>query len=212
MFPKSTIIAEKFIAKDKFYSHGDFTTKLKKSMVDDVARIVVVNQFSQKTLNVEQGKVFPEIIVIKLLLKNKDFNKDILDIMDKSIRASYVLFMLEYDNSISFSIAFKDRNVDKISITKRWTSPFAIEYSLNIEGVSIDLIYESLIEQIATLSGNNFVKRRDKNLKEEVNITISNEKLERKIAQLENKMRNEKQFKKQIEIKAEIKQLKEELV
>ncbi len=212
MFPKSTIIAEKFIAKDKFYSHGDFTTKLKKSMVDDVARVVVVNQFSQKTLNVEQGKVFPEIMVIKLLLKNKDLNKDILDIMDKSIRSSYVLFMLECDNSISFSIAFKDKNADRISITKRWTSPFSTEHILKIEGVSIDLIYESLIEQIATLSGNNFVKIADKNLKEEVHISISNEKLERKIAQLESKMRNEKQFKKQIEIKEEITKLKGELV
>ena len=208
MFPKSTELPNKFIAKEKFYTHGDFIGKIKTSMTDDVAKIMAINQFSAKTLNIEAGKVFPEIMVLNVILKNRTFNVKILDAMDKSIRAAYILFILQVDDQKSASIAFKDKHGDNISITKRWITPWTDNLDLSIEGRSIDSVYEGLIKQI---SGGKLTSQADKTLKAKVLDAIEREKIIKKIEQLENKMNNEPQLKKKLEIKAIIRSLNEQL-
>lgn len=208
MFPKSTELPNKFIAKEKFYSHGEFIGKIKASMTDDISKITAINQFSSKTLNIEAGQVFPEIMVLNIILKNKTFNEKILDAMDKSVRSSYVLFILQFNNRQAASIAFKDKNGDNIAITKRWITPWTDNLDLKIEGRSIDGVYENLIKQI---SGGKLVSKTDKSLKTKVLDMIEQEKIMKKIAQLENKMDNEPQLKKKLAIKADIKALKEQL-
>lgn len=208
MFPKSTELPNRFIAKEKFYSHGEFTGKVKVSMTDDVAKITAINKFSSKTLNIEAGKVFPEIIVLNIILKNNIFNEKILDLMDKSIRSSYVLFILQFDNQKAASIAFKDKIGNNITISKRWITPWMNNLNLSIDGRSIDSVYEGLIKQI---SGNKLTSQADKTLKAKVLDAMEREKIARKIEQLKNKMDNEPQLKKKLEIKANIKALKEQL-
>ncbi len=208
MFPKSTVIPNKFIAKEKFYGHGDFTAKTKTSMTNDVAKVMVSNQLSAKTLNITVGKVFPEIMVLRVVLKNKAFDLKVLDIMDKSIRAAFVLFVLEYEDQLCASIAYKDKNGDNITISKRWTSNWSKELDLSVEGRTVDAVYENLIQQV---SGGQLKASADKTLKEKVVDTIMSEKIQRQIDQLEQKMNNEPQLKKKLELKAQIKQLKEQL-
>lgn len=55
MFPKSTELPNKFIAKEKFYKYGEFSTSLKTAMTNDVAKIMATNQFSARSLNVKEG-------------------------------------------------------------------------------------------------------------------------------------------------------------
>ena len=97
MFPKSTELPNKFIAKEKFYKYGEFSTSLKTAMTNDVAKIMATNQFSARSLNVKEGSIFPEIMVLRVVLKRRVCNTQLLDLMDKSIRAAYVLFVLEFD-------------------------------------------------------------------------------------------------------------------
>ena len=206
MFPKSTELPNKFIAKEKFYKYGEFSAFLKTAMTNDVAKIMATNQFSARSLNVKEGSIFPEIMVLRVVLKRRVCNTQLLDLMDKSIRAAYVLFVLEFDGKYCLSIAYKDKNKDNISIVKRWTSNWQKEISLDIEGGSIDAIYESLIKQI---SGGKIEENAEKGLKEKVSRSIEQEKIAKKIEQLENKMNNEPQLKKKLEIKSMIKALKE---
>lgn len=208
MFPKSTELPNKFIAKEKFYGHGDFVGKLKTSMTNDVAKIMATHQFSAKTLNIEAGKTFPEIMVLRVVLKNKDFDIKILDAMDKSIRAAFVLFILEFNGKTSASIAFKDKKADSIAIAKRWTTPWGNDLDLDIEGRSVDSVYENLIGQ---MSNGKLEKNPDNNLKEKVFSVITDEKVQRQIEHLQKKMDNEPQLKKKLEIKAQIKKLKEQI-
>lgn len=208
MFPKQSKITDKFIAKEKFLSYGDFDTKLKNAMTNDIAKIIATNKLSSTTLNVEAGKIFPEIMVLHIFLKNKEYEIKLLDIMDKSIRAAYVLFVLEYNNTFCYSLAYKDKTIGNINITKRWTSPWGTELSLEFEGRSIDNIYESLIRQI---SNGKLLKSTELNLKEKVDKTISVEKIEKQIKMLEIKVINEPQFKRKLELKDKIKALKEQL-
>lgn len=80
--------------------------------------------------------------------------------------------------------------------------------ALDIEGRSVDSIFESFIKQI---SGEDLIKSADKNLKEKVIAVITSEKIQKQIEKLELKIKNEPQLKKKLEIKAEIKKLKEQL-
>ena len=208
MFPKSTELPNKFIAKEKFYGNGSFNSKQKALMASSVAKIVATHKFSSSTLNILAGKTFPEIMVLKVILKDRTFDIKLLDAMDKSIRAAFVLFVLECDDKQCASIAFKDKNGDNITLSKRWTSPWSVDLALSLEGRSIDAIYEDLIQQI---SDGNLVQDVDKNLKEKVLTAITNEKIAKKIEQLEVKMKNDPQLKKKLDIKAKIKKLKEQL-
>jgi hypothetical protein len=208
MFPKSTELPQKFIAKEKFYGFSDFTAKLKAVMTNDIAKITASNKFSAGTLNIPAGKTFPEVMVIRIALKNKKYEPKLLDAMDKSIRAAFVLFILEFEGNLSASIAFKDKNGDNISLSKRWTTGWVKDLDLEIDGCSIDAVYESFIRQI---SSGKLVKSSDTSLKEKVVGVISYEKTERQVGRLETKMKNEMQLKKKLEIKAKIKKLKEQI-
>lgn len=208
MFPKSTELPPKFIAKEKFCVNGDFSPKLKAAMTTDIAKITATHKFSSTTLNIPSGKVFPEIMVLHVALKKKKYDPKLLDAMDKSIRAAFVLFILEFEGKTAASIAFKDKNGDNITITKRFATDWGKDLSLEIDGRSIDGVYEGLIRQI---SDGKLIRDTDKNLKEKVVAVISSEKVERQIAGLELKMKNEPQLKKKLEIKGQIKKLKEQL-
>lgn len=208
MFPKSCELPNKFIAKEKFYGHGDFSGKLKSAMTTDIVKISATHKLSALTLNIEAGKVFPEIMVLRVLLKTKDYEPKLLDIMDKSIRAAFVLFVLEYEGSMQASIAYKDRSGDNIIITKRWNSSWTNDLLFDLEGRNIDAIYEALIRQI---SNGKLLDSQELNLKEKVNKAISTESKEKQIKQLEIKISKEPQFKRKLELKEKIKQLKAQL-
>lgn len=206
MFPKSTELSNKFIAKEKFYGNGDFNTKQKSLMAASISKIMASHKFSTDTLNISAGKIFPEIMVLRVVLRSKKYDPKLLDAMDKSIRAAFVLFILEYEEKTFASIAFKDKNGDNITIAKRWTTGWAKDLNLEIDGRSIDAVYEHLISQI---SDGKLIRDAEKNLKEKVIAVITSEKTQKQIAGLELKMKNELQLKKKLEIKVEIKKLKE---
>lgn len=204
-FPKSTELPQKFIAKEKFYSHGDFSAKLKALMASDIAKITACNKFSAGTLNIPAGRDFPEIMVLRVVLKKRKYSPKLLDAMDKSIRAAFVLFVLEFGGQFSASIAYKEKNGDNITLTKRWNTGWGDDLDLELEGRTVDAVYEGFIRQI---SGGMVNGSADKSLKEKIANAIDFEKMEKQIMRLEAKMRNEPQLKKKLEIKSQIKNLR----
>lgn len=204
-FPKSTELPLKFIAKEKFYGHGDFSAKLKALMAGDIAKITASNKLSAGTLNIPAGKDFPEIMVLRVALKKKKYSPRLLDAMDKSIRAAFVLFILDFNGQFSASIAFKEKNGDNITIVKRWSTDWAEDLDFQIEGRTVDAVYEGFIRQI---SGGLVNASAGKSLKEKIANAIDFEKTEKQIMRLEAKMKNEPQLKKKLEIKSQIKNLR----
>jgi hypothetical protein len=81
------------------------------------------------------------------------------------------------------------------------------DFSLEIKGISLDQVYEQFVLQIA---GNTLFKKEGTSLKETVIKTQEAVRIQKKIAELEKKMRNEKQFNIQLKIASEIKSLKRE--
>ena len=79
----------------------------------------------------------------------------------------------------------------------------------HLEGLTIDAVYENLIRQIA---GDRLISGKNTTLKESVERQKQREQIEKKIAALEAKMKKEKQLNRKMELKAEIKKLKQVFV
>ena len=160
-FPKSTFVG-KFLAKEQLYKRDVVDGTLKQALVDDVAKITIEYNLSSRTLNVEPGTIFPEITVLKLVLKHKEFKEKLLNAIDKSILSSYVLFILEFEGEQLLSIAFKDKTT-AITVSKRWNTEWSDDHTLNINGSTIDQIYRGFIEQISNglVHGNNSEQIKD---------------------------------------------------
>ena len=83
------------------------------------------------------------------------------------------------------------------------------DIKLEIKGLSLDAAFNNFIEQIAE---GRLEVAEEQTMKEAVEKSVANEKLQRKITQLESKIKKEPQFNRQLELKKELKILKEQLV
>ena len=206
-WPKTTEIG-KFLAKERFYAQNTLTGALKQALVDDIEKITISNRLARDTLNVDAGTEFPEILVLKIKLKHKKINEKLLDALDKTICAGYVLFILEYGDKQCASIAHKTINSkDSSTIDRRWTTGWEDDLDLELRGTTLDKIYESLITQIS----NGRVQTDCGNLASAVNNDIERAKLEKRIEDLEQKLHRTVQLNKKFEIKDQIRKLEQKV-
>ena len=83
------------------------------------------------------------------------------------------------------------------------------ELSLRLEGLNIDAVYENFVRQIA---GDKLkTEAAGESLKESIIRDEQKRVLQKQIANLQGKIRKEKQLNKQMQINSEIKKLKKEL-
>ena len=81
-------------------------------------------------------------------------------------------------------------------------------FSLVIDGLNMDTVYENLVRQIA---GDVLAQENAESLKETVERQAAREKLSKEIERLRAKIRREKQFNRQVELNGQLKELKREL-
>ena len=84
-----------------------------------------------------------------------------------------------------------------------------MKLQFRVDGLSMDAVYENLVRQIA---GDALQADAGESLQDSVERDEKRRQLEKQIAALEVKMRREKQLNRQMEINAELKKLKKELV
>lgn len=202
-WPKTTAIG-KSLSKEKIYAQGTLTGALRRALVDDVEKMIITHRLARETLNVDTGTEFPEILVLNIKLKQKKINENLLNALDKSIRAGYVLFILEYLGQQCASISHKSINSKGDStIDRRWTSAWADDIGLELRGTTIDAIYRGLIEQISQ----GRISNVGGSLDDAVARDIERARLEKQIEKLWAKLRNTAQLNKKIEIKDKIRKL-----
>lgn len=206
-WPKSTEIG-KFLAKERFYSHDAVSGTLKQALVEDVEKITISHRLARDTLNVDAGTEFPEILVLNIKLRQSKVNEKLLDALDKSIRSGYVLFVLEYNEKECASISHKTVNTKECcTIDKRWTTDWTDKVDLELRGTTLDAIYAGLIEQVSQ----GRVASGASGLAAAVNRDIERAKLEKQIAELNQKLRNTDQLNKKFEIKDKIRTLEQKV-
>lgn len=206
LFPESTYIGKR-IPKEGFYSKADLNAAQKKAFVEDIESIVWRNLLSENTLNVSKGEKVTQIDIIEINLKRKEYNKTILNIIEKAI-PRHLVFILTINNSRQLCINYKEEfQKGKYKIVESFSTDWLNngEAVLNIQGHDLDRVYENFVYQIAK---GRIEKTDGVELSETIKQSQEIEKIKKRIAELEVKKRKEKQFNMQLKIANEIKRLK----
>ena len=207
--PKSTEFNKK-IPKQKFYENLSVTPSIKTAFTEQIKSIYWRNKLAVTTLNLAPGELVTEIEVFEIKLISPDLDENVLRLIDREI-PYHILFLLEYDGKYQATMGYKEAagsGKAAVKVERYYYTEWLIEEELplHLEGLTIDAVYENFIRQIA---GDRLTGGENTTLKESVEQQKQREQIEKRIAALEVKMKKEKQLNRKMELKAEIKKLRE---
>lgn len=185
----------KFIPKKTFYEKIGLSTAGKDDFVNYIEKIIWLYKLSEETIGITKTEKTEEIQVFELTLKSKIIPKNIIRIITKSIPYK-ILFVLKFENEFCYSI----RVVEDIYFTE-WNE----EITMNLVGLNLDDIYKDIVKSIIKEQDN------DEEFEHIINKKNKVDELYKKIEQLNNKINNEKQFNKKVELNLELQKLNKEM-
>lgn len=210
-FPPTTEFGKK-VPKESFYRNMGISTSMKRSFVNDIEQIIWMNKLSPKTINVAEGEKVTEIEILQVQLKKKNCNYSIFEFIDRNL-PQYTVFHLTYQNESQLLINYKEPTENKkgkFKITTTYKTDWlpTSEITLLIEGHNIDKVYDGFVSQIAE---EKLIVDDEADIKQSVETSLLIEKLEKRILQLENKVRKEVQFNLQLRYSNKVKELKKQI-
>jgi Domain of unknown function (DUF4391) len=182
--------ANRFIAKSKFFNNAKVNTKIQQEFTDSIDRITWAYKLAANTINISGTQNIEELQIFNMRLKAKEIPKNALKIIDKAIPFA-ILYVFEFENNFAYGITTKE-NAEQRYFFSDWNE----ELNFDFTGNTIEHIYQKVIKLFIANKTGLAVKNEDFEtiLKTEKKIAI----LERDIASLQNKIRTEKQFNKQV--------------
>ena len=195
--PKSTEL-NRFIPKKAIYDKFKPTTAERKLFDDQINKITIVGEISNKTVNISVGEKVNAIYILLITMKTKECDKKNIALLSKLIDQK-MLFALKYEDEVQFATYRAGRVL--ISDIKPLDSS-----ELKLNGLDLDSIWDNLI---ATIMGINLTK--GKVLDESIIENEEKEKLMKQIAVLEKKAMNERQPRRKWELADELNKLKKQL-
>lgn len=200
----------KLVPKNKFYDKLSIDRKLERSFIDQIASIRWVHKLSADLLNVEKGSITEEVEVFLIKLKTSELDLNILRQMDRQMHY-HLIFILEFEEQYQLWTSYKEESVSAaFKVGNYYHTDWVTEetFSLRIDGLNMDTIYENLVRQIA---GDTLAQENGESLKDTVERQAAREKLSKEIERLRAKIRKEKQFNRQVELNQLLKKLQQEL-
>lgn len=195
--PRSTEVNRR-VPKEKLYANGTLSASIRDIMKDQVESIIWRNKLADGTIGVAAGEEVKEIQVFEVSLRQKALDRRILTAIAKAITYK-ILFVASFSGEAQAWM-----EVSGMFYATEW---FSLDgFTLKLEGLNLDAVYESLARQIA---GSCLDAEGD--LAAAVDRDQRRQRLERDIALLEKKVLREIQFKRQVESNTELKRLKAEL-
>ncbi|HHX66705.1 MAG TPA: DUF4391 domain-containing protein [Gallicola sp.] len=191
--PKSCLV-NKFIPKKAFYEKTTIATNVKKEFVDVVEKIIWLYKLSPDTIGINKTSNVEEIQIFELHLKEKTIPKNVIKTITKIIPYP-ILFIIKYNDEIRFSIKVNDNYFTE------WNEQIPFDF----KGINLEYIYEEIVKVI--------IKETKDNVKFE-EILINKTKKDELIQQIQiikNKMKNEKQFNKKVELNKKLRLLEKEM-
>lgn len=208
-FPATTEFNRK-IPKQKFYENIDIPNQIKRQFVEKIKGIYWMNKLAPSTVNVQEGQEVKEIEIFKIVLTQQDLDFNVLKLIDKAI-PYHIIYQIEYEDRFKICAAYKeidDKGVCRV-ISKYYCTEWMSEndFSVSLNGLTMDSVYENFIRQIA----GNIIEFRTKDLKSDIERSADKEQIQKEIEKLEKQARSEKQPKKKFEIVAKIRALEDKI-
>ena len=191
--PKICIV-DKFIPKKTFYEKVNIASNVKNEFIDLIDKIVWKYKLSEDTIKINKTKEVEEIEIFEITLKERKIPKSVINIIIKAIPYK-ILFVLKYKEDSCYAM-----NAEQTYFSK-WNEDIKFDFT----GINLESIYQNIVKKIINEESNNSTFSdiiKNKQLKEQ---------LLKKMDILKNKIRQEKQFNKKVELNQELRRLEKEL-
>lgn len=197
--PQSTEV-KRPLPKAQLYKRFDWKPSQRESFDGDVSRLDFVNWIAQHTLPaIAEGTEVREIFVIEVSLKSRDFDTKNIVLLAKSI-PQRIIYLLRFEDEYRLAVYHT-----KLFLSD-WQSGTPNSSLLTLKGLNLDTVWQSIVASV----GN--VEVADGNsLSEQISIDDERAKLIRQIESLERQMRSTSQPRRQRELYAEIKKIKQQI-
>ena len=196
--PTSTEV-KKQLPKKAIYAKFKMPTSQREHFDADIARLDIVGMVSSKTVPaLAEGEEVKEIYILAIQLKRKEYDTKNIALLTKLIPQKMV-FALHYEEDVQFAIYHTKL------ITSEWQT--SEEASLPLFRLNLGAVWENIVTHIGQIKiseGNS--------LAEQIKVEEMRTKVKAQIASLTQRLNKEKQFNRQMEINAEIKSLRKQLI
>lgn len=172
--PKSTEVNLPLYKKD-ILQNFEGTQKQKDAFNNSIQSLRIVNELSSRSLPIEKSKDINGIFIIEVILKNPDIKEEIINLIFKII-PQHIILILHYEDSLRLAIHHKNTFI---------TEPKQNDINLKIEGLSIDEVWQHLVETIG-----NFKVEDGSSLDEKIVLDSKVQAILKEIDRLETKQRN----------------------
>lgn len=191
--PKKCVV-NKFIPKKKFYEKIAISLTTKEKFTDYVDKITWLYKISPDTIGISKTNDVEEIEVFQIDLKEKIIPKNVIKVITKGIPYK-ILFLLKYNKEYCYLVKIDD------IYNLEWNK----EININFNAINLEVLYENIVKTI--------IGKKDDNINFEIIIEEKNkiDDLNKKIINLRNKIKSEKQFDRKLELNTELNKLLKEL-
>ncbi len=188
LLPRQAYV-HKFIPKSKFFEKAAVTTKLKNEFTDKIQKITWEYKLAESTIGIQPTAIVEEIQIFEIQLKERDIPKNALKIIDKSIPYP-ILYVFTHEGHTAYGITLKGGGDQRY-----YFSPWDEKQAFAFTGINLERVYQGIVTS--------FIKDTGDEVKDFA-VIVDNDKrkdtLEKEIAALKNKIKNENQFNRKVEL------------
>lgn len=206
-FPTSTIVA-KNVPKNAFYKRAKAqrTTALRTFLTEAFESIIWLYKLHPSTLNIADGQQVHEIDVFYYKMSTTHIDERLLGELDMLL-PRHTLYIMDRDGRTDLMMFPKTINAQGHIVQngkmEAWTNVDLSTTPLTITGHDMDMLYGDFLGKLSHLNTRTeaeYAKAAEQRQQQEL--------LKRQYAALQKKIKNEKQFSRQLEMNRELKALK----
>lgn len=196
------------VPKTKFYEHGTVSTAVREKFVSEVQRITWAYKLAESTINLSGSEDVSEIQVFHIETKGDDVSEAVLAAIDKAVQTPIIFEVMRSDGHVRMTAALKlIGSTAKLGAyyTTSWL-PKESERQQLPTSITLTALYTTLVQSLSPVGA-----RPGEDLADAATRMEAVRKLEREIASLQTKLRNEPQFNRKVEIRRILKTKQAEL-
>lgn len=200
------------VPKTKFYEHATVSSALRERFVADVQRVTWAYKLADSTVHLRGSTSVPEIQVFVIDAKGDDVSDGVLAAIDKAVRFPIIFEVnrgAEDAMSTRMVAAHKQIGQQRQSVSEYFTTEWVVADAPRAPlpaALDLPTLYTALLTPILPVPA-----RPGEPLTDAVDRMGRARKLEREVASLEKRLRNEPQFNRKVELRRELRSSRAEL-
>lgn len=180
--PKDCYV-NKFLPKKIFYEKVGVSSGVKEEFVNLVDRITWLYKLSPDTIGIPKTDSIEEIQIFQIDVKEKRIPLSVIKTITKGVQYK-ILFLIKHNDDFCYSI-----KVDDILSTE-WND--IINFKFN--AINLEIVYENIVKHVIKEENNH------KNFDDIIDTKNNINELNKRINQLKQKIKGEKQFNKKMDL------------